>query len=95
MTYITLEERKKQREINKIFIENLLKDINSDKPYSEKKFLQIFDNSNKENKSLNRCNGNKCGGGQEFFSNQYGSNNVNISNVIYSNYYGHCTPSLF
>lgn len=93
MKYISLENRKKQRENTQKFMKKLFEDIKSDKPYSEKKYLQQFDNTDKNNSNVkcNYCNVN----GQQFFTNHYGSNNVNISGIIHSNYYGHCTPSLF
>ncbi len=95
MRYITLEERKIQREKNKKFISELHKDINSNKPYSEKKYLQEFNDMIKKNESYNKCRLNQCNGGYVFYTNQYNSNNVNISGISYSNYYGHCSPSFF
>jgi hypothetical protein len=94
MTYITIEQRKKQMEVNQKFLKELIIDINSNEAYQNKKYLQEFDKIIKRNNLTKKCNnGNYCE--PVFFTNQYGSNNVNISNVIHSNYYGHCTPSLF
>ncbi len=94
MSYVSMEQRKKQREINKEFLRELFKDINSDKKYSEKKYLQEFDNMIKKNNCNKKCNM-QNNYSQEFFTNQYSSNNVHISDAVYSNYYGHRTPSLF
>lgn len=90
-----MEERKLQREKDKKFLKELLKEINSDIPYSEKKYLQEFDNSLKKSNSKNKCGNNQCCYGNEFYTNQYGVNNVNISGIAYSNYVGYCTPSIF
>jgi hypothetical protein len=93
MTYITIEERKVQRKETSEFLKELIKDINSNKPYLEKKKLQEFDNIIKKDK--NKCIINEQYSGCEFFNNQYGANNVIISDLNYSNYYGHRTPSFF
>ena len=97
MKYVSLEERKIQKEQEIKFYQGLVKDIHSTKSYSEKKYLQEFNKILENDKHNNKCTSkhneyhyNGC----EFFNNHYGPNNVHISGLIYSNYYGHCT-SLF
>jgi len=94
MVYISIEQRKQQKKQNLNFIKKIITDINSNKSYSEKKYLQQFNKIIENDKRINNCN-NENNLGYDFFTNYHGSNNVHISGLSNSNYYGHCTPSLF
>ena len=98
MKYISLEERNIRDIKYHEFIEKLYDDLTSKKPYSEKQYLQKFDNMIKDNKCeiKSKCvNHNNNDGCNNLFSNYYSSNNVQISGLNQSNYIGNSTPSVF
>lgn len=73
-------------EKTEIHMNNIFNDINSNKSYSEKKYLQEFDKRHECYKSLsNSCNLNDHNR-INFHQNYYGTNNVNILGI--NNYNG-------
>ncbi len=84
MKYISYEERKKEIENSVQFSINLLKDINSDESYSNKKYLQKFNKMIKINVKNDMC---ECDEpkGYEFYTNYHNPNNVIITNISYTN----------
>jgi hypothetical protein len=92
--YISIAEMDKERAEATQYMRKLLEDVNSDKPYSEKKYLREYWENKKKENYQNKCSENYASG-HNFFSNYSSSNNVCITGLPHSNYYGYSTPSLF
>lgn len=95
MVYITLEQRKIQKEKQIKFLENVFEDLKSNKPDSEKKYLHKMLKLNEKLMSKQNCSNYDGQCGNEFFTNYHNSNGVCISGLVNSNYVGNSSPSLF
>lgn len=91
MVYITLEEKKEQKKKQIIFLNNVFEDLRSNKPESEKKYLQKI----LKIKEKSMCDNNYSEHGNNFFTHYHSSNNVYISGLQNSNYVGNNTPNMF
>jgi hypothetical protein len=90
MTCLTIKELKIKIKESTDKHKKILEDINSNRPYSEKKYLQEFNRMiERDIKKSQNCNG------KEFFTNYYSSNNVYISGINHTNYIGNSSPSPF
>ena len=99
MKYTTIKEREQSKKEALSFLDKLFEDINSNKPYSEKKYLQEFDKMYKKNEQKKNCINKNCinknCNGSNFFSNNINSNNVYISDLGTSGYNSYCCTSPF
>jgi hypothetical protein len=95
MTCLTLEELKLQIKKSTDKQKKILDDINSNRPYSEKKYLQEFNRMIEKDKKNSYCYNSQNCCGKEFFTNYYSSNNVIISGINHTNYIGNSSPSPF
>lgn len=95
MTCLTIKEFKVQIKESTDKQKKILEDINSNKPYVEKKYLQEFNRIIEKDRKNNYCNNSQNCSGKEFFTNYYSSNNVYISGINHTNYIGNSSPSPF
>jgi hypothetical protein len=92
-----MENNKKTEQFKKeedSFLHKLLEDVNSNKPYSEKKYLQEYNKMHKKNEHKKNCINKNCNS-PNFFSNYSNSNNVYISGLGTSDYNCYYCPSPF
>ena len=95
MTCLTMQELKLQIKKSIDNQKKILDDINSNKPYSEKKYLKEFNKILEKEKKDNYCNNLQNCNGKDFFTNYYSSNNVIITGINHTNYVGNSSPSPF
>lgn len=95
MTCLTIQELKVQIKKSTDNQKRILDDINSNKPYIEKKYLKEFNRIIEKDRNNNYCSNLQNCDGIEFFNNYYSSNNVIISGINHTNYIGNSSPSPF
>jgi len=95
MTCLTIKEIQTEIKKSLDYQNRILNDINSNKPYSQKKYLKEFNRIIKKDRINNHCYNLQNSNGIEFFANYYLPNNYIISGINHTNYIGKCSPSPF